>query len=304
MQYNTSTAEVKTNFDQISTAVEAYVHAGWSPIPVKLNEKKPKLRGCTGNIPALTDDETRALWAEVDDQEVNIGIRLPETVIVLDVDEYQDKHGADTLAALEEKYGALPKTLTSTRRGADSRSRHYFFRVPAGFKWVSALGDGIEILQATHRLSVVHPSSKDGQVYYWYAPDGSLYEGIPRVDGPIIADLPPAWIEPLKKDSLKPVNRPDERFIGTSAAEDALSWLEGVTLGYDAPMGSVFAKMLSGDELDELKADLSSNGHDTMIRKQRWAIRLAALDGENGLKAALGTLEGLFVDEVTTHGRS
>jgi phage/plasmid-associated DNA primase len=301
MQYNTSESQSKAT---VSEAVESYITAGWPPIPVLPNEKKPMLSGCTGNIPALTDDETRALWAEVEGEEVNVGIRLPETVIVLDVDEYQTKHGADTLAALEEKYGALPATLTNTRRGADSRSRHYFFRVPAGIKWVSTLGDGIEILQATHRFAVVSPSEKDGQVYYWYQGDGSAYEDIPRVDDPVIAVLPPAWIEPLKKDSLKPVNRPDERFIGTSAAEDSVQWIEGVTLGYDAPMGAVFTKMLTGDKLDELKAELSNNGHDTMLGKQRWAIRLAALDGHDGLKAALDALEGLFVDEVTTPGRS
>lgn len=301
MQYNTEEAQVKAT---VAEAVESYITAGLSPIPVCADEKKPLLSGCTGNIPALTEDETRALWSQVEGREVNVGIRLPETIIVLDVDEYLKKHGADTLAQLEEKYGALPATLTNTRRGADSRSRHYFFRVPAGFKWVSKIGDGIEILQATHRLAVVWPSEKDGKVYRWYDQNVGLHEGVPRVDGPVIADLPPAWIEPLKKYSLVAVNRPGERFIGTDAAEDALSWLEGVTPGYHVPKGSVFTKMLSSDELDVLKAELNGNGHDTMISKQRWAIRLAALDGHDGLKSALDTLEGLFVEEVTAPGRS
>ncbi len=44
----------------------------------------------------------------------NVGLRLPECVLGIDVDAYAGKSGAATLAEAEARLGALPLTWRST----------------------------------------------------------------------------------------------------------------------------------------------------------------------------------------------
>lgn len=60
----------------------------------------------------------------------NLAIRLPETVIGLDVDAYDGKPGEETMLARIDELGDLPKAPRSSSRPDDKVSGIRFYRVP------------------------------------------------------------------------------------------------------------------------------------------------------------------------------
>lgn len=127
----------------------------------------------------------------------NIGWRLPYGIIGVDIDQYDDKHGADDLRELEAELGKLPATWSSTARG-DGPSRIYFFKVPEDCGELrGSLSENIEIIQRHHRYAMVWPSvhSKTGNTYAWY---NGVRSDTPPDPGQF-TDLPAAWLEHLSK---------------------------------------------------------------------------------------------------------
>jgi hypothetical protein len=127
----------------------------------------------------------------------NIGWRLPYGIIGIDIDQYDDKHGADDLKELETGLGPLPDTWSSTARG-DGPSRIYFYRVPEDCGELrGSLSESIEIIQHHHRYAMVWPSvhEKTGNTYAWY--NGVRSDTPPVLDQ--LADLPEAWLDHLSK---------------------------------------------------------------------------------------------------------
>ena len=86
-------------------------------------------------------------------------------VIGIDVDDHRDdplkpKVGGEQLQYLEQKYGELPNTWTSSSR-ADGVSGIRFFLVPKGLAYRSNCGEhggDIDIIQRVHRYAVVYPA--------------------------------------------------------------------------------------------------------------------------------------------------
>lgn len=173
-------------------AASRYLEAGWSPLPVR--GKYPPPNGYTGrggHVPSQADVLT---WATGDEGGRNVGLRVPPTVLGVDVDAYGDKPGADTLARLVAECGPLPETATSTNRD-DGASCIRFYRVPAGYESVGGL-PGIEFIQHHHRYAMVWPSiHPEGRTYRWVDADWRD-TGIPRVDE--LAALPRAWLDRLR----------------------------------------------------------------------------------------------------------
>ena len=120
----------------------------------------------------------------------NIGLRMPENVIGIDVDHYDDKNGAATLSAAIEKWGTSPTPGAVSAR--DWPSGILFYRVPAGLHW-NDLGPAVELIKPVHRYAVVWPSTNpkaDGAPYRWYAPrsdDDQPADRIPRCRAPVAA---------------------------------------------------------------------------------------------------------------------
>lgn len=112
---------------------------------------------CHGLYAATTNEDViRSWWLE--DPFSNIGINCGASGIVLvDVDVANGKQGDVNLAALEDKYGALPDgPAVRTASGG----QHHLFRPPAGVtvrNSSSALAPGIDI-KATGGLMVAAPS--------------------------------------------------------------------------------------------------------------------------------------------------
>lgn len=183
-------------------AVDA-VKRGWAVIPVHaLNPNVPDQCTCgkpdcanPGKHPVegewqrsayISMPDCYTLWKEMY-PEYNAGI-LPGAksgVFLADIDPRNG--GAEQLAALEAKYGALPETY-GVRTG--SNGNHFYFALPPGMtvnsgKLRDENGkklDGIDIL-SNGRMAVL-PGSVSGSGPYFVMPD--------RVDKPILP--PPAWL--------------------------------------------------------------------------------------------------------------
>lgn len=148
-----------------------YLGNGWQPFPLPHARKAPPPEGFTGAGAATITDEQVAAWV-AEFPHGNVGLHLQRGIIGIDIDDYDDKAGAATIARLEQLAGeTLPPTLSSTSRG-DGASRIRFYRVPPELEFVGDLrhlGGGVEIIQWRHRYAVVSPSihPDTGKPYRW-----------------------------------------------------------------------------------------------------------------------------------------
>jgi hypothetical protein len=223
----------------------------------------------------------------------NIALRPPDDVIGLDCDAYGGKHGDQTLAQLVDKFGELPATWTSGNRPDDLPSRISWYRVPAGLVWPGKLpGGDMEIIQHGHRYAIVWPSiHPSGRPYFWARPgDGIVVDG--AVPTPVeLAQLPAAWVAGLtegKTAQPRPGVVVDER-MGDHGPDnlDARRWL--------TPGEPCQAVVRALDGFD------GASRHDTMVQLQVRLLRLGE-QGHRGVRAALDTLESMFVAAVVGDG--
>lgn len=189
-------------------AARLYRSAGWpGTIPVGRGpgQKSPPPGGFTGHGAPYPSDADVGTWEIGPEAYYNLGLRMPEGVIGLDIDAgYGSKKGDETLAALEERLGPLPPTWVSSARPAPSGIR--FFRVPAELdgapiNWPGEAGPHIEIIQPGHRYAVVWPSTNpdaSGAPYEWRAPLGDLRpDDAPMPPPDELSWLPEAWVRGL-----------------------------------------------------------------------------------------------------------
>jgi hypothetical protein len=172
-----------------------YLQAGWAPLPLPKGAKAsppPGTTGTDGRWPTPADVDTwREQWPDG-----NVALRLPDTVIGIDVDDYDGKGGGDTLRSLEAGNGPLPPTWLSTSRGQGT-SGIRLYRVPAGTRLPGVLGPGIDVIQHHHRYMLVPPSvHPSGERYRIYDPTGNRAMRPPAVDE--LPELPAAWIAALR----------------------------------------------------------------------------------------------------------
>lgn len=193
-----------------STSWKSYVELGWEVVPIIPNRKVVAASGVTGRLGSpLTEDEAQQ-WADAE-QDYGIALRMPVGMIAVDVDAYDGKNGAITLASLIAKCGPLPPTWRNSSRNGDLISGHYFYRVPTDFKGRSDLGEdsGIELVQPHHRYAVCSPTihHKTGTVYKWWKPAGN--ESEPPSNSEITAWLPEPWLVELRKKERERTASPD-----------------------------------------------------------------------------------------------
>jgi hypothetical protein len=167
----------------------------WAVLP--LRGKVPAIAGGRGVLDATTDTATVAAWWGGQYRHANLGARVPESMVVLDVD---PRHGGlDSLAELERGYGPLPETLT-TISGRGDGGMHLFYRRPPGRLSSARLGAGIDIKTSAGYVVMppsIHPTS--GKPYTW-------------IERPVVA--PPAWLIALLSPSAA---KPDPQHSRASA---------------------------------------------------------------------------------------
>lgn len=266
-----------------------YFNAGWrGAIPLPARKKTPPPAGWTGHkslsYPSYADITA---WGE-DHPNGNIALRLPPGVLGLDVDAYDNKPGADTLAGLEAEHGPLPSTWVSTSRD-DGTSGIRLYRVPEGVNWIGAL-PGIETIHAGHRYLVAGPSiHPEGRTYRWTAPGGATIE-LPPPPGEL-PYLPPLWIPVLARTYA----RVEGADLGTAAVNE---WVAELRAG---PACQAVSSILAR-ETAKLAASDGGARHDTARDASR---ALAAFGGEGhaGTAGALAELGEAFVAAATDPAR-
>lgn len=153
----------------------------------------------TPNWEVYPDDAQVERWiAERGD--AALGLRVPVDVLVVDVDAYDGKLGAQTLEWCADQVGEpLPATWYSTSR--QDGSMKLFYRVPpygVQHGWREP-GRGVELLHHGHRWVRVWPSRnpKTGGEERWFSPEG-LAERVPS-PGELTA-LPDAWVRAFRTE--------------------------------------------------------------------------------------------------------
>lgn len=184
-------------------AAPIYLEAGWDGVLyLPPGEKWQPPTGYTGRDGKFPTAAQVDLWARLNSRG-NLALRLPDGIIGIDVDHYDAKRGADTLAELEAKYGPLPATWISSARELPSGIR--MFRVPPGTELDGKAGDDIDIIQRHHRYICAWPSTNPkagASQYRWRNPAGEIVDRPPRPDE--IPDLPTAWLEGLSVGHADP----------------------------------------------------------------------------------------------------
>ena len=185
-------------------SVAIYREQGWPAVLPVEGKARQLPMGYTGHH-CLDPSSADMLDWQLERGQDNVVLRMPPDVIGIDVDNYGNKQGAETLLKAMEAWGVLPKTYRSTARGKDDpRSGIYFFRWPHGFPHnmritgkVSIDGQSdIETIHFDYRFAVVWPSvhPETGEVYQWYDLDGLPCSPPSPDDLPV---LPVRWAEEL-----------------------------------------------------------------------------------------------------------
>jgi AAA domain/Bifunctional DNA primase/polymerase, N-terminal len=278
-------------------AYPIYLAGGWpSVLPLKGSTKEPPPGGFTGYKDRYPTHEEMEAWARRFPAG-NIALRLPPMVVVLDVDHYGDKHGGDTLAEAERRWGALPPTYRNSARAAPSG--HRFYRITEGTALAGQLGFAelglghVEILQWHHRYSVVYPSinGETGEMYRWFAPDGTEMDRPPAVE--VLPELPARWVEELRikprTHSARPHNGVEIPTEGLSVVTDALT---------DGQMSQRVEQRLGR----ALVVVHGPNCRHDMVRNHVLALLRMGKQGEPGVDWALTVLRNAFVNTLVADG--
>lgn len=238
-----------------------YARLGWTGI-IPINPKtkivsQDKITGRDGK--QLRPDQYAGPRAIKKYGASNIGWRVPVGIVGLDVDDYDGKTGAATLAELEEALGPLPKTWTSTSRGMDAISRIHFFQIPEDTGELRPFaGRDIDVIQHHHRYAQVWPSvhPKTDAEYRWYRPSGELCATAPEPDA--FAVLPDAWLEYLGKaqrDVVPGAGAGVSDFLAEATGNDEPEIIQFILDAFDSQPGG---------------------RHDSMMIALGWAARAAA----------------------------
>jgi hypothetical protein len=117
-----------------------------NPHPEGTNERRTCKGECGrqghGVHDATDDVDTVARWWSGEHRGCNIGVAVPDSMFVLDVD---PRHGGDTtLAKLVAEHDPLPETLQQFSGRGDGGT-HYVYRRPAGKLTGARLGPGLDL---------------------------------------------------------------------------------------------------------------------------------------------------------------
>jgi hypothetical protein len=259
---------------------QAYLSRGWFPLPLPPGKKWPPPFGWTGYAGNWPNGQDVFEWAENGNGASNIGLRLSQDLLGLDVDAYDGKRGYETMLAAIDRLGPLPDTVCSTSRD-DGVSGIRVYRVPAGRCWADVLGDGVEVIHHGHRYIVAAPSTHPdtGATYRWFDRAGRDVD-LPRVAD--LPDLPPAWVEHLDRGSLAERSRK-----AVLREQEVTDWL--ASRGTGQPCRYITRL------LNELAAAIGNGGsrHD-LTRDCVGRIVRAADQGHAGAAVALDTAGALL----------
>jgi AAA domain len=264
-----------------ATAVAAYAAAGWPGVlPLPARAKMPPPSGYTGANGRWPSEADTWDWRLHQPADCNVALRLPRSVIGLDIDQYDNRQGWDNLldAAREHRLSPLAPTWRSSARPGPSGI--YLFRVPDGTRLRGEAVPHVETIQHHHRFAVVWPSVHPGLVLpYRWSPPSKLHtvEGIvvPPVDA--LPALGLDWQEFLA--DATPLPLPAD--LPLPSAHREATWHSKVVAVFDAARRQLTSPTSPGSRHD-------------IARDRAMALCRMEQTGLAGSTAALEQLGGLF----------
>lgn len=256
-----------------------YWSAGWRGV-VPVRGKFPPRTGLTGHNGADPSWPDVMAYMDEPDGYENIALRMPATIIGIDVDAYK----GGSLAEREQQWGPLPPTWKSTSR--DDGSGIFLYRVPPGLAWPGQVADSVETVHRGHRYAMVWPSiHPSGKTYRWVDPQGLISLLVPRPES--LPELPDGWVAGLSTGAYNPDAKAD---LG---APEAASWVDATNVPMAMPCGPLAM------ERDELLTAISGAGsrHDATRDGVLALVRLAD-QGHVGLGTALDQVRSQFIAVV------
>ena len=194
--------------------------------------------------------------------------------------------------------------------------------VPDGYRTVGVIGftdaagvqtGDIELVQPHHRAICCWPSRhpKTGNIYRWYYPDGTLMpEGeVPPADG--VTVLEQAWVDALENTTAHRARRHGAR--GEPADRSPNQRAKRLEGAGEEPLVDIEAALTLGQPTSKVAAKLAAvlyavkqggSRHDSLLKPTMSLLRYG-LDGQSGVKWAIGELRDAFVTAVgpdRTHG--
>jgi hypothetical protein len=222
-----------TNKNNMLAAALSYIRRGWEVFPVPRGTKmgySVKQRGFDNGKPwgkTKDADEIREYWRRLPRANIGVPMGVDGGIFDIEVDTRSGhlnlkQDGAVSLAALEEKHGALPPTLMFI---SPSGSLHRLFKHPGGDFRVehstSKLGEGIDVIGDGY-MSVVPPSVKPGKgAYRW-------------INDLAVADAPAWLLDLVRKEKSEPRHRAsDAELPSRDTVELCLALLPNDDPSYD-----------------------------------------------------------------------
>jgi hypothetical protein len=270
-----------------------YTANGWPVVPVETGGKRVAVDGWTGHDGKYPSRANVRSWVR-DFPAHNIAIRLPASVIGIDVDAYDDKAGLESIQRLESELGALPATYVSSSRD-DGISGIRLYRVPVSdvpASWKGKAAEGIDVICWHYRYIVCAPSvHPEGGIYAWYQENDDnsnlTPSDMPNVSG--LPDLPEAWIEFLSREAAG-------MKTGKLLRADITSWLKRVGAGKPCDMMTETCDHWRA-ELDGARGD--GGAHDAMLNGVK-AVIGDAVAGHSGMYGELTRLRNAFIAAVSS----
>lgn len=320
-------------------AALGYLHAGWFPFPLKPMAKEPWASGVTGRKNAFPGADVPVAegggpggsleaaqigeWLAEAPRRANVGLWLREDVIGIDVDAYDDRSGAETLATLEETFGKLPATWISSAR-KDGISGIRFFKIPSKWagklQWSGKAGKNIDIIQTGHRFAGVWPSwNPDAQeMYQWYKPGGKpdgnpvrnfdvqVQDGLlrlnqlqyfPRVDD--LPELPAKWVEYLTRGYIERTLKPiDMESTGREVEAWAKKFKPSRTVERNGRSVRVSCREVEtrlAKAKERIEEDSASHGQ---LVNGHWSLLNCGIEGHVGVMLAVKKFEKFWAKDV------
>jgi len=263
-------------------AAKDYLSAGYMPFPLPYGQKSPPPEGVTGGIEHNYEKHENlvAQWLR-DPEPKNVGIIIPEEMIILDVD------GAEAERKLKEYLGVIPTTWRSSSGEPDRY--HLWYQTPNNRTWPGKIVAGVDVLQPHHRYLVAPPSlHPSGRLYRFLSPKKALAWHIPTMEELNIVSN--ALLRATKRGKFIPYER---------AEVDTRLWLSEHGKGSICP--ELRRVVVRHQRLLRQHAALGGM-HDAMTNGV-WAILAEISQGHEGGYEALKRFRATFLEQAAQTGR-
>jgi hypothetical protein len=247
----------------------AYTRLGIRVVPIKPGQKYPGI----DNWQNLATDDTDVVtsWWSGDYKSYGIGIATGRTkhgqIFVVDVDDRDEYRGSDTLHDLEQRYGALPETVTAIT-GTGGQHLYFYSPVEVRNDAGSRLGVGLDIRGEGGQVLAAPTTHPNGKQYQWV--DGLSPLDRKPSDAPqwllTLLTTQPSMVKPQGATDLflADPTTPSARYCAQTTWEQLLI-PDGWTLAKTDRHGEQHWTRPDKDTRDGISATIGHNGNDALI---------------------------------------